>query len=149
MEDVAKVPAGRARLRRPPVWLLVVELLLLVLVAALAVADAPGRPYHHVGIDDMWPRPDHPETVGTFHTHVCVSGTVGLVRREPDGDLHVRLEDPAGTAGRDFVIVEEIPRLRVTGERPRKGASVTACGVSRWDRRHRWPEVHPLEEWRK
>lgn len=138
MEGVAKVSAGRARMRRPPVWLLVLELLLLTLVAALAVADEKGRPYHRVLVKDI---------PTTSWTHVCTTGLVTLVRKQADGDIHVRVEN--GDSAGAFIVAEIIPTLLPKAKDairvPKKGEWVEVCGIVREDKRHGWFELHPVE----
>ena len=88
-------------------------------------------------------RPYFPVTVCRMktnaHTHVQVSGTVTLVKREADGDLHMRLED-----GGCFITAECIPELPCS-LRPKLGQRVTVRGISRFDGEHKWFEVHPVE----
>lgn len=76
----------------------------------------------------------------TRHTHVCVVGPVVYVRKQRDGDLHVTLHD-----GTTTVVLEIIPQLPLA--RPVKGTVIRACGISRYDRHHRWAEVHPVTSW--
>lgn len=108
----------------------------LAVLAVAAITEAAGlsRPYHPVEIGAV---------ASTQHTHVCVTGRAAIVKREPDGDLHVRLEDSAGR----FIVAEEIPGLKASGRRPRIDEAVTACGISRYDKKHGWYEVHPVERW--
>jgi hypothetical protein len=74
----------------------------------------------------------------TSWTHVCVSNApVVYVRTMQDGDVHVTLDD-----GRAKVVAEIIPQIPLT--RPKKGQRVDVCGITRWDRRHGWPEIHPV-----
>jgi hypothetical protein len=63
---------------------------------------------------------------------------VVYVRRQADGDVHITLDDGHGKA-----VLEIIPPLPVPV--PAKGESVEACGISRTDKDHGWPEVHPVE----
>src|SRR6267142_1807744 len=102
--------------------------------AAEAHHREAGRVYHLVTIAAM------PTTV---HTHVCVRGKATEIKREDDGDLHVRLEDPDG----NFVIVESIPALKVRGTAPKVGEWAKACGIVRFDKKHGWSELHPVERW--
>ena len=87
-------------------------------------------------------RPYFPVTVcgmkANHHTHVSVSGKVTLVKHEPDGDLHMRIEN-----GGCSVVAECIPELRCKA--PRVGHKVTVKGISRFDGEHHWPEIHPVE----
>jgi hypothetical protein len=92
-------------------------------------------------------RPYHRETVASLrastHTHVQVAGTVTLVKREADGDWHIRVSDDAGR----FIVAEIIPALPMTP--PTKGQRVVVFGIRREDneRGHGWMEVHPVERW--
>lgn len=89
-------------------------------------------------------RPYWPVTVEqvptTAHTHIKVTGRVRLVRREDDGDLHIKL---TGTTG--FIVAECIPALPCP--QPPVGQRITVYGISREDKEHRWYEVHPVERW--
>lgn len=76
----------------------------------------------------------------TRWTHVCVVGPVVYIRRQSDGDIHITLDD--GTSKAVLEIVPQIPLPR-----PKKGTVIKACGVSRYDRHHKWPEVHPVTSW--
>lgn len=84
--------------------------------------------FHHVPLARM---------ATTSWTHVCTSGPVTYVRKMADGDYHVTLDD-----GRAKVVAEIIPAIPLPP--PRKGQRVTVCGIARWDKRHGWPEVHPV-----
>lgn len=90
------------------------------------------RVYFEVAIADM------PSNV---HTHVAVTGKVTLVKREADGDLHMRLEDAKG----NFVTAECIPTLPCLTV-PKVGATAMVRGISRFDGEHKWYEVHPVEQ---
>ena len=79
----------------------------------------------------------------TAYTHICTSGTVAYVRKQTDGDLHFKITD-----GPVFIIAEEQPDLKAKGTRPKKGQKITVCGVQRYDRMHKWQELHPVREWR-
>ena len=100
------------------------------MVSALLLA-AVVRLYHPVAVKDI---------PTTKWTHVCTVGTVAMVARERDGDIHIRLVD-----GEAFVILETIPGLPLP--RPKKGQRIEACGIVREDKGHRWYELHPLERW--
>lgn len=76
----------------------------------------------------------------TSWTHICVTGPVVYVRAMKDGDIHITLDD-----GRDKIVAEIIPAIQLP--RPKKGVRITVCGISRWDKRHRWAEVHPVLSW--
>lgn len=137
MGDLEKAPEGRARLRRFPVWLLLLELLLLVAIAVLAIADE-GRLYHRVLVKDI---------PTTSWTHVCTTGLVALVKTEDDGDVHIRVEDGDGAGA--FLVAEIVSTLLPKDKHairvPKKGEWIEVCGISRWDAKHKWAEIHPVE----
>jgi len=97
-----------------------------------------ARPYHFVAVAQL---------ATSTHTHVEVTGTVTLIKHEPDGDLHVRVSE--GTA---FIVAEIMPTLRpasgVPLVRPMIGQCVRVRGVRRYDNEggHGWAEVHPVEQ---
>lgn len=76
----------------------------------------------------------------TRRTHICVVGPVVYVRRQQDGDIHITLDD-----GETKVVLEIIPSLPLG--RPQKGQRIKACGITRYDRWHQWPEIHPVTDW--
>lgn len=86
----------------------------------------------------------HPVTVKqlptTRWTHVHVCGVVTLVKKEEDGDVHLRLTD-----GPRFVVAEIIPALPLPT--PRRGQRICVDGISRDDKAHGWSEVHPVLRW--
>lgn len=73
----------------------------------------------------------------TSWTHVCTTGPVVYVRKMSDGDWHVTLDD-----GKAKVVAEIIELIPLPP--PRKGNVVTVCGITRYDKRHKWPEIHPV-----
>lgn len=75
-----------------------------------------------------------------IHTHVCVTGEVQSVRKEHDGDIHVKL-----CQLNYCMILEIIPEIPIA--KPRKGMNIHACGIVRWDGWHKWQELHPLIKW--
>lgn len=79
----------------------------------------------------------------SHHTHVQVAGVVSMVKREADGDWHIRVSDPHG----HFVVAEIIPGIPMAP--PRMGQGVVVFGIRRDDneRGHGWAEVHPVERW--
>ena len=104
----------------------VIALLLLLLAQP---ATVPGRPYHVVPLEKM---------ATTSRTHVETCGPIVYRRKMKDGDWHLTLDN--GTAK---VVVEVIPAIPLVI--PRKGARVRVQGISRYDKDHGWPEVHPAE----
>lgn len=74
-------------------------------------------------------------------THVTVVARVRRVRRLPGGGWRLRLTDTGGTLS-----AAEIPsssRLRL----PRVGAWIVIHGRLRYDERHGWHTVDPVESW--
>lgn len=102
----------------------------IVLWLLLALAD---RRYHAVTIEQLRT---------SKRTHVEVVGKVTLVKREGDGDWHIRL-----SAGRRYVICEIIPTLTPATPftLPRVGDCARVRGIRRRDDDHAWVEVHPVE----
>lgn len=89
------------------------------------------RQYHEVAIAEF---------ATATHTHVRTTGVVAYVRREADGDVHLRIED-----GGAFIVAEIIPELPMTV--PRRGEYVMVGGIRRYDDElgHGWYEIHPVE----
>lgn len=104
---------------------------------ALALFLAAGHAAHR----RYWEVPAS-KVATTIHTHVCTRGILAQRVSEADGDIHLRLQD-AGA----FVIAEVIPEIPVA--LPPVGAWVEVCGIARYDRDHRWPELHPVLRIRK
>jgi hypothetical protein len=100
-----------------------------VLLLLLPWQGVPGRPYHKVALERL---------VTSQWTHVEVCGPVVYRRKMKDGDWHITLDN-----GKGKVVVEIIPAIPL--DPPRKGAIVRVWGISRMDRDHGWPEVHPAE----
>jgi len=88
--------------------------------------------YHRVPLEQM---------ATTRWTHVCTVGPVVYVRKMKDGDIHVTLDN-----GRAKVVLEIIPQLPLP--RPKKWQRIEACGITRIDKHHGWPELHPLLSWK-
>ena len=77
------------------------------------------------------------EIATTRWTHVCTVAPVVYVRQQRDGDWHVTLDD-----GRAKVVAEIIPAIPI--DPPKKGQRIEVCGITRIDRHHNWPELHPV-----
>ena len=88
-----------------------------------------SRPYHKVALDRL---------ATAQWTHVEVCGPVVYRRKMKDGDWHLTLDN-----GRAKVVVEIIPAIPLPV--PKKGALARVWGISRFDKDHGWPEVHPAE----
>ncbi len=99
------------------------------LLLLLAQLEVPGRPYHKVALEKM---------ATTQWTHVETCGPVVYRRRMADGDWHITLDN-----GKAKVVVEIIPLIPL--DPPKKGTIVRVRGISRIDRDHGWPEIHPAE----
>lgn len=88
--------------------------------------------------------------VGNTFTHVETNGIVRYVRKENDGDVHVMVcETEFGTGSRanymkGCVLAECIPAVPLACTVLHHGDLVTMWGISRYDRWHRWNELHPV-----
>jgi hypothetical protein len=104
---------------------------LALLGAAAAAVQTPARTYWPVTVEQV---------ATTMHTHVKVTGRVRLVRKEADGDTHIKLTGVTG-----YLVAECIPALPCA--LPTVGQRITVYGISRIDKEHGWAEVHPTERW--
>lgn len=117
--------------------------LLLLQLAMLGTKPLPpivamtgeSRTYHRVPLakvkDTQW-------------THISVCGRVEYVKREADGDGHLRIVDSEpGSRIPTFIVAEIVPYHPLP--LPKVGSVVQVAGVSRFDKQHRWYEVHPVE----
>lgn len=100
-----------------------------ILLMALVLVTGEERTYHKI-------KPS--ECMTTKWTHVEMVGKVTLVKKEGDGDIHIRVEDEKG-----FCVAEIVPAMPV--KRPKVGETITVRGISRVDKTHGWGEVHPVE----
>jgi len=92
------------------------------------VIGIENRNYHVTTIDDC-----------CKDTHVQIKGTVTLVRKEEDGDIHFRISDEHD----HFIVCEIIPEIRIRS--PKLHQTVNVYGISRYDEAHGWHEIHPVE----
>lgn len=156
--DTCGSPAGFGRSARAPLPYDKTDRRLVVLAIALALAAFLSLlfalPSRAAGGEDGYVEvalPDFALAPADAHlpTHLCTVGEVASVRKEKDGDVHVRLcsfsSDPALGGWGYCVVLEIIPELPIA--RPRKGSRIRACGIQRWDSAHRWQEIHPLLNW--
>jgi|SRR5213592_872114 len=90
---------------------------------------ALSRPYFPVDICQL---------DSTNHTHVQVTGKVTKIHTEADGDIHIRVVNQGC-----FVILEIIPSLPMIS--PKRGDTIIARGILRYDKQHKWYELHPVE----
>lgn len=70
------------------------------------------------------------------HAEVC--GLVTYVKKQSDGDWHITLDN-----GKTKVVLEIIPKLPL--KVPNKNDKVRAQGIVRFDKHHKWYEIHPVE----
>lgn len=108
----------------------------LMVAVVLLSAVCFARSYHKVDLAMM--AAQEPGS-GRVPTHVEVVGKVTLVKREADGDRHIRL-----CSGASCIVAECIPSLPC--DAPKLGQTVTVQGISRYDTEHKWHEVHPVEK---
>lgn len=120
------------------------------------ILSAQGRPaasqriYHPITIAGM--ASENPVNWKNMRTHIQVQGFVTYLKREADGDIHIRVCDAVGIKGMDHshcIVAECIPKLPCEG--PRIGEQIIIRGISRYDSEspgHHWWEVHPVEELR-
>lgn len=85
---------------------------------------------------------------GPVRTHIQVEGFVTYVKKEADGDVHIRLCDTPSVKGMDrarCIVAECIPLLPC--QSPKKGKHLRVKGIYRFDgeRGHKWAEIHPAE----
>jgi hypothetical protein len=102
-----------------------------MMITLLLLQLTISRPYHKVSIA---------QAAHARWTHVEVCGTVNYVRRQTDGDIHIRVTD-----GKVTLVGEVIPLIKLP--LPRVGMAIRMWGISRMDPEHKWAEVHPVEGW--
>jgi len=121
-----------------------VALVLLALVLQEPVGMLGGGPLGQlVPVTRRYPRVPLAALATTRITHVEVCGPVVYVRKQRrDGDVHVTISD-----GKTKVVAEIIPSIPLP--RPVKGQIILVHGISRYDRFHKWGEVHPVEWWER
>jgi hypothetical protein len=70
-------------------------------------------------------------------TRAVLTGKVEYVKREDDGDIHIRVGD-----GKYFIVAECMPAIPCV--RPKVGDRVSVEGITRYDAEHGWFELHPV-----
>jgi hypothetical protein len=86
--------------------------------------------YQHTTVEKL--------ALGQVHmTRAEVTGKVTLVKKEADGDMHIRVSD-----GKHFIVAECMPQMPCV--RPKVGQAVTVQGITRFDGEHKWFELHPV-----
>lgn len=131
--DVGGLSADLSRVRRLPTRKKLPGVILALLLALPAQAES--RRFWPVSTGAL---------ATTSHTHVEVRGVVTYRAREDDGDIHLRVCD-----GGLCIVAECIPELPTPCAGVRKGDAVAVRGISRFDRKHGWGEVHPVLGLRK
>jgi hypothetical protein len=116
-----------------------ISVLFVCLLAILAVAQR--KPDEDS--DSHWEPVKPSDFAALKYTHVETRGVVRAVRREGDGDVHVWICDPASVC----VLGECIPQgPRLDCDKLKRGESVILRGISRYDRWHKFWEIHPVLE---
>jgi hypothetical protein len=86
--------------------------------------------YQHTTVEKL--------ALGQVHmTRAEVTGKVTLVKKEADGDLHIRVSD-----GKQFIVAECMPQIPCV--KPKVGQTITVRGITRFDGEHHWYELHPV-----
>lgn len=119
---------------------------MIAILMALLFAGEGKRTYWPVTIPVL--AANDPAHWKGVRTHVQVEGWVAYVKKEDDGDMHIRLCDSASVKGTDrarCVVAECVPLLPCKA--PGIGDKVRVKGIYRFDAEsgHRWAEVHPVE----
>jgi hypothetical protein len=84
------------------------------------------------------------EVSKTLWTHVSVRACVVSTQSESDGDVHIWLKN-----GNTKLLAEKTPdRPGEITIMPDDGFCGTFQGIVRYDKKHKWYEIHPLESWR-
>lgn len=89
------------------------------------------RLYHEVPISGV-------QLLKEGHAKTC--GLVTYVRKQNDGDYHITLDDLQGTK----LVIEIIPLIPL--KPPKKNEYIVVKGIVRFDKYHKWYEIHPAEE---
>jgi hypothetical protein len=109
---------------------------LITVVLLLTSFAVPETRYHHpIDIAQL-------ATIGPTWTHVGTVGWVRSIRHEADGDTHLKICD--GTNKWCFY-AELVPYKKIDVSKIRLGDQVIVKGISRYDRQHKWWEIHPVE----
>lgn len=101
----------------------------MLFLIALALVLPDTRAYYRLSLKDL---------ATSTRTHVEVTARVVYVRHQDDGDWHLTLEQDGVKA-----VAEIIPAIPFPV--PKKGQRCTVRGIARYDRWHKWNEVHPVE----
>jgi tRNA(Ile2) C34 agmatinyltransferase TiaS len=103
------------------------------MIEALLFFALSHRSFHKVEINQI---------STTSYTHVEVQATVKRVYHERDGDTHLILTD--GTTELTAECIPELPSIQRVCDQLSPGDQVTVDGITRFDKKHHWPEIHPV-----
>lgn len=159
------------RSRRQPAWIVAAGAVIVLAVVAVLIlttggaADPAGdatspcgaHPFEHVY---------HPSRLKVLAKCRTITGTIGFIRREADGDLHIRLHvDDASLLNQKNIdeqhgdlVIEPVCVHEVTQEDakgvcrgyhsdivvPAVGTRVSVTGPWVLDKTHGWNEIHPI-----
>jgi hypothetical protein len=123
-------------------------------VGSLIHAQESSRNYHRYTIAQI--AAENPADWKHPLTHIEIDGWVTYIKKEGDGDTHIRVCDsaPLHPANQPMnaqhcIVAECIPELPCAA--PRKGQHVLIDGIGRYDAEnpgHHWWECHPVEKLR-
>lgn len=124
--------------------------MLLAIIVMLAMVRAGAQEPDGVFNQPRFKHIKPSEFVGNKFTHVETNGIVRYVRAESDGDVHVMVCETASADGtprnwmKGCVLAECIPAVPMGCKTLKHGDVVSIWGISRYDRWHRWNEIHPV-----
>ncbi len=119
-------------------------------VGSLIHAQESARNYHHYTIAQI--TAENPADWKHPLTHIELDGFVTYIKKEGDGDTHIRVCDSAALHAmnaKHCIVAECIPELPCAA--PRKGQHILIDGIGRYDAEnpgHHWWECHPIEKLR-
>jgi hypothetical protein len=145
--------------------LLLILLAIWVLRHVASRAVSPGG--QELGCDaSLWSHVYHPSRLEVIDACKVVEGQIVSVRKEPDGDIHLRLRvgdrsllNDANFSGQDGTLVLEIICAGPVTQRdaeatclgfqqniiiPERNEQVRVTGAFVRDREHGWNEIHPV-----
>lgn len=76
-----------------------------------------------------------------LHPKACAVGKVVYARKMEDKDWHITIIDGMERK----LVLEFVPEIEM--QRPKKGNLIKACGIGRYDTKHKWNEIHPVLFW--
>jgi hypothetical protein len=143
-------------------------LLFFLSLHAPAFAAPPPPSNYCKGIHFLWQHVYNPQRLELQKRCVTVTGVIVSTRREPDGDLHIRLkldgqfesmlnDGNKSNQGRDLVVepicdhtvtqtdaIEACKTFQSTIPHYRAGTRVVVTGSYVRDHEHGWMEIHPV-----